>query len=201
MKKTKNITIDKQAKVSSGAIIYSNVCILGNSIIEEGVIIFSGSVIQNSKIGKNTIIKSSYIEDSEILENAVVGPFSHIRTQSKIGENSVIGNFVEVKNSIIGKGVKALHHSYIGDADVGDNTNIGCGVIFCNYNGKTKNRITIKNNCFIGSNSNLIAPLCIAEKTYIAAGSTLTKNTNEYDFVISRNRETIKPEFAKKYID
>ena len=201
MEKLVNVKIDANAKVSSEAIIYPNVCVLGESVIEEGAIIFSGSIITNSKIRKNATIKSSYIENSEVCELAEVGPFSHVREHSKIGECAVIGNFVEVKNSTIEKGVKAKHHSYIGDADVGQNTNIGCGVIFCNYNGKSKSRIKIENDCFIGSNSNLIAPLFIAEKTYISAGSTLTKNTNKYDFVISRNRETIKPEYAKKYID
>lgn len=201
MRKSKNIKIDKTAKVENGAIIYPNVLVIGNSVIESGAIIYSGSVISNSKIGKNAIIKSSYVEDSEVCSLASIGPFAHIRQNSKIGEESVVGNFVEIKNSRLGKNVKTLHHTYIGDAEIGDCTNIGCGVVFCNYNGKTKNKIIIENDCFIGSNSNLIAPLFIAEKTYITAGSTLTKNTNKYDFVISRNRETIKPEYAKKYFD
>ena len=196
-----NVRIDKQAKVSSKATLYPNVCVLGDSVVEDGVVIFPGSVITNSKIRKNATIKSSYIEDSEVCESAAVGPFSCIRANSKIGKCSVVGNFVEVKNSTLAKGVKAKHHSYIGDADVGENTNIGCGVIFCNYSGKLKSRIKIENDCFIGSNSNLIAPIFIAEKTYISAGSTLTQSTSKYDFVISRNRETIKPDYAKKYID
>ncbi len=201
MKKIKDINIDKLAKVSKTAIIYQNVLIIGKSIVEDNVVVYPGSVIDNSKVGKNSIVKSSYIENSEVCEKTIIGPFAHIRDNSNIGKNSSIGNFVEVKNSLIGENVKALHHSYIGDANIGDNTNIGCGVIFCNYNGKNKNKIVVKNNCFIGSNSNLIAPLFIDEKTYICAGTTLTQNTEKYDFVISRNRETIKPKYAKKYID
>ena len=194
-----NNQIIKTKNISKNAKIYPNVLILGNCIIEEGVEIYSGSVIVNSRIGKNSKIKSSYIEDSEVCESVCVGPFACVRQNSKILKGAIVGNFVEVKNSVLCENVKAKHHSYIGDAEIGKNSNIGCGVIFCNYNGIIKNKIIIGENCFIGSNSNLIAPLNIAENTYICAGTTLTKNTRKYDFVISRNRETIKSDYAHKY--
>ena len=186
-------------QISNTAKILNNVFI-ENSVICGGAIIYPNSVIINSFIGENAVVKSSYIEKSKVCENVEIGPFSHIKQNSVIGKNSTIGNFVEVKNSVIGENVKAKHHSYIGDAEVGKNTNIGCGVIFANYNGKIKSKIIIEKNCFIGCNSNLIAPLVVAENTYISAGTTLTKNTNSGDFVIGRSRETIKPNKGFDYL-
>ena len=108
-------------------------------------------------------------------------------------------NFVEVKNSIIGSGTKASHLAYIGDVDIGSNCNIGCGAIFVNYNGKTKNRSVIGNDCFIGSNVNVIAPVNIADSTYVCAGSTISIDTEPKDFVIARAREIVKHNYSDKY--
>ena len=126
--------------------------------------------------------------------------FDAIGSEAEIFEKAKIGNFVEIKNAKIGEGSKVSHLAYVGDADIGKNCNIGCGAIFVNYNGNTKNRSIVGDDCFIGSNCNIIAPVEIKKGSYICAGTTNTINTNEYDFVIGRSRETVKPERAKKYM-
>ena len=172
----------------------------GDVIIEDGACIKRNNTIINCVIGKDSVITDSFIEDSVVGKNVNVGPFSHIKAHSVIGDDSVIGNYVEVKNSVIGKNTKIKHLTYVGDATIGDNCNIGCGVIFVNYNGRKKQKITIGNNCFIGSNVNLIAPLNIADNCYICAGATVTNNLKKGDFVIGRVREIIKPDRAYDYL-
>ena len=158
------------------------------------------NVIENSLVEKGAEIISSHIFESTIGENSKVGPYAHIRPKCKIGKNCRIGNFVEIKNSAIGDNTKIAHLTYVGDARIGKNCNIGCGVVFANYNGKEKNKIIVGNNVFIGSNCNLIAPLIIPDNVYICAGTTVTRDLQEYDFVIGRCRETIKPNMAIRYL-
>lgn len=158
------------------------------------------NIVENSVIENNCEVVSSHIFDSIIDENTTIGPNAHLRAGSKIGKNCRIGNFVEIKNSEIGDNTKIAHLAYVGDAKIGKNCNIGCGVIFVNYNGKEKNKIVIGDNVFVGSNCNLIAPLNIPDNVYICAGTTVTKDLTEYDFVIGRSRETIKPNMAIKYL-
>ena len=158
------------------------------------------SVIQNSEIKKGVKIISSYIEESFVDEDSTIGPFAHLRPNCKIGKNCKIGNFCEIKNSTIGDNTKISHLAYVGDAIVGKNCNIGCGVIFVNYNGRSKNKIEIGDNVFVGSNCNLIAPLKIENNVYICAGTTVVQNLHDNDFVIGRSRETIKKNRAKNYL-
>lgn len=195
----KNVIISKEAEFGKNVIIYSGNIILGKTKIGDNTILGPNNYIKDSLIGENNSIKYSYIENSTIQDNCSIGPFSRLRPNSVIGNNCKIGNFVEIKNSNIQDFTKASHLSYIGDSDIGENCNIGCGAIFVNYNGITKSRSKIGNNVFIGSNVNVIAPVSIADDTYICAGTTITKDTNKYDFVIGRAKETIKPEYAKKY--
>lgn len=145
--------------------------------------------VENSIICENVEIYNSVIKDSVIKDGAVVGPFAHIRDGAVIGEGVRIGNFVEVKNSKIGKYTKVAHMSYIGDAEIGENCNIGAGVIFCNYNGFEKQKITLGDWVFVGSNSNLVAPVEIKDKAFIAAGTTITKNVDEEKNVVGRARQ------------
>ena len=194
------IFIDDSVKIGKGVIIYPNNIIRGNTVIEDNVIILSSNHIVDSHIGEGASIEFSHIEKSTIGKFTKIGPFARIRPNSIVGDNVKIGNFVEVKNATIGEGTKASHLSYIGDVDIGKNCNIGCGAIFVNYNGKTKARSEVGDGCFIGSNANIIAPVSIAEKCYICAGSTLTKNTRPGDFVIARTRETIKSQYAINYL-
>lgn len=195
-----NIYIDESVRVGKNVIIHPFNVIRGNTQIGDNTIIYPFNYIEDTKIGENCEISMSNLVQSEIGNNATIGPFARLRPNSKIGDRCKIGNFVEVKNSEIKDGTKASHLAYIGDASVGEDTNIGCGAIFVNYNGKIKNKIKVGKHCFIGSNVNLVAPLNVADKTYVCAGSTLTKDTNEGDFVIARERETIKSNKGKEYL-
>lgn len=196
----KSTYIEETVKIGKNVTIYPNNYILGNTEIGDNCTLLPFNIIRDSKICNNVKISFSQIEESEIKENVTIGPFAHLRPNAKIEPNCKIGNFVEVKNATLGNGTKASHLAYIGDAEIGNDCNIGCGAIFVNYNGRNKNKTKIGNNCFIGSNANLIAPINVSDNTYICAGSTLTVNTNENDFVIARSRETIKPNKAKDYL-
>jgi len=165
------------------------VALRGNTKIGKGVRIGRGSVIENSVVEEGAIIEPySIIRDSHIKGGATVGPFAHIRNHSVIGEGSHIGNFVEVKASEIGSYVNAKHLAYIGDAQIGDRTNIGAGVVFANYDGKQKHRSKVGQNAFIGSNSLIIAPITLGDYSYIAGGSVINKNIEEGDLAIARAR-------------
>lgn len=170
------------------------------NIIDKTSTIDKLSVITNSTIKDNVIVEQSYIQDSVVDSGTTIGPFARLRPNSYIGKNCKIGNFVEIKNSEIGDGTKISHLAYVGDAEVGKNCNIGCGVIFANYNGKIKQKIHIGDNVFIGSNCNLIAPLKIADNVYICAGTTVTQDLLEGDFVIGRVQPTVKHGRAKDYL-
>lgn len=196
----KSVRIDPSSKIGKGVVFHENVIVEGNCVIEDGVEIFGNTFIRSSTIGKNSKIVSSFIEESVIGQENSIGPFTRLRPHSKTGKRVKLGNFVEVKNSSLGDMTKAAHLAYIGDADVGESVNIGCGVIFVNYNGKTKNRIKVGDGAFIGSNCNLIAPLEIAKDSYICAGTTVTENTQPEDFVIGRMKPTVKEKRAKKYL-
>lgn len=157
------------------------------------------SQIYQSQIGDNTFVQNSQIESSEVGKKCEIGPFAHIRPDSKIADNCRIGNFVEIKKSEIGEGCKISHLSYVGDATLGHDVNVGCGVVFANYDGIKKHHTTIGNNAFIGCNCNLVAPLTIGDNAFIAAGSTVTKNLANGAFCIARERETIREGFKNLY--
>lgn len=158
------------------------------------------SKISSSNIQKKVKIESSFIENSFVDENTVIGPYAHLRPNCVIGKNCKIGNFCEIKNSTVGDGTKISHLAYVGDAVIGKNCNVGCGVIFANYNGSQKNKIIVGDNVFIGSNCNLIAPLTIESDVYICAGTTVTENLQSGDFVIGRARQEVKKGKAYKYL-
>jgi bifunctional UDP-N-acetylglucosamine pyrophosphorylase/glucosamine-1-phosphate N-acetyltransferase len=163
------------------------VALRGNTKIGKGVRIGRGSVIENSVVEEGAVIEPySIIRDSHIKGGAIVGPFAHLRNHSVIGEGSHIGNFVEVKASEIGSHVNAKHLAYIGDAQIGDRTNIGAGVVFANYDGKQKHRSKVGQNAFIGSNSLIIAPITLGDYSYIAGGSVINKKIEEGDLAIAR---------------
>lgn len=167
----------------------NNNIFFGTNKIAKTAKIFN-SVVENCEIGENAVIENSLIKNSKILQGATVGPFAHIRDNSEIGENVRIGNFVEIKNSTISAGTKIAHMSYVGDAVVGKNTNIGAGVVFCNYDGKQKHKTVIGDNVFVGSNVNLVAPLVVESNAFIASGSTITRPVKQFENVIARARQT-----------
>ena len=194
------VIISPEALIEPGTVIYQNTKLLGNTKIGNNSEIGPNSVISNSILGDNVIVNSSMIEDSKIGNRSNIGPFAHIRMNSNILENVRLGNFVEIKNSTIGNDTFASHLAYVGDTTCGHNVNFGCGTITVNFDGKNKYRTTIGDNVFIGCNSNLIAPINVASNTFIAAGTTVTDDLEEYDFAISRNRQLTKKLYAKRYI-
>lgn len=190
--KRKNVYIGKDVILGKNVKIENNVSIDGNSKICDGVTITSGSVLNDAVIGENCFIKHSVVSDSTVGKRCQIGPFSHIRPGCVFGDDVKIGSFVEVKASFVGNNTKIPHLSYVGDAEIGENVNVGCGVVFANYNGKVKQKSKIGNNVFIGCNVNIVAPVDIADNTYICAGTTVTKNTEVGDFVIGRVRQENK---------
>ena len=158
----------------------------------------TNTYLENAVIGNGVKVLSSTIRDSKIGDKTSVGPYSHIRNNCELGENVRVGNFVELKNTVYGEGSKTAHLSYLGDTTVGANTNIGCGTITVNYDGKNNYKTTIGSNTFIGCNSNLIAPLEIGDGAVIAAGSTVTKNVPADSLVIARAKQETKEGYAKK---
>ncbi|MDR7855664.1 bifunctional UDP-N-acetylglucosamine diphosphorylase/glucosamine-1-phosphate N-acetyltransferase GlmU [Tissierella sp.] len=184
-----NTYIEDNVKIGRDTVIYPGVTLEGNSVIGEDCIIRHNSRIINSTISNGVEIESSTIEESYIGDNTHIGPYAHLRPHSNIGKNVKIGNFVEVKNSTVKDETKAGHLAYIGDADIGHNVNIGCGVIFVNYNGKEKFRTMVGDHSFIGSNSNLVAPVKVNDWGYVAAGSTITKEVPEASLSIERSEQ------------
>jgi len=181
-----NTYIEDGVQIGRDTVIYPGVSLEGNTEIGEDCIIRNNSRIINSIIHNEVSIESSTIEDSIVGENTHIGPHAHLRPNSNIGKNVKIGNFVEVKNSTLKDNTKASHLSYIGDADVGYNVNIGCGVVFVNYNGREKFRTIVGDNAFIGSNANLVAPVNVEPWGFVAAGSTITKEVPEGALSIAR---------------
>ncbi len=155
------------------------------------------SLLLNCDIGNNSEVLKSVVKNSTVGNNSQIGVFAHLRPDSKILNNVKIGNFVETKNATIGNNTKASHLTYIGDATLGENINVGCGTIFCNYNGKIKQKTIVKNNVFIGSNANLVAPLIIEENSFIAAGSTITFDVPSNTLAIARSRQINKENYYK----
>ncbi|MHA6252907.1 bifunctional UDP-N-acetylglucosamine diphosphorylase/glucosamine-1-phosphate N-acetyltransferase GlmU [Oceanobacillus sp. CAU 1775] len=170
----------------------------GKTVIKEDSVIGPNSEIVNSQVGMGTTVKQSVVHDSEIGENVNVGPYAHIRPESVIGNHAKLGNFVEVKKSTLGEHSKVSHLSYIGDANVGRNVNVGCGTITVNYDGQNKHLTTIEDDAFIGCNSNLIAPVTIGKGAYVAAGSTINRDVPENALSIARARQANKEGYVEK---
>ena len=190
--------IDDGVKIGMDTVIYPGTIIEGSTEIGEECIIGPSSRITSTTIGDEVEIINTVIIESTIGDKTSVGPFAYIRPGNRIGRNVKVGDFVELKKSNIGDKTKIPHLSYIGDTTVGRNTNIACGVITVNYNGKEKNRTVIGDNAFVGCNVNLIAPVEVKDNSYIAAGSTITDEVPEYSLAIARERQVIKEDWVKK---
>ncbi len=191
-----NTCIDFDVKIAKNAKI-NRFCVLkGNTEIGENTLIFA-SDINDSKLGENIICNSSTLIGATVGDKTTIGPYAYLRQNCVIGENCRIGDFVEIKNSSIGGGSKVSHLAYVGDATIGEKVNVGCGVVFVNYDGKNKNRTTVGDGSFLGSNCNFVAPLSIGKNVFVAAGSTVTKNLLDNDFCIAREREYIKHDWKR----
>lgn len=188
----KEYQIADTIKIGEGTKIDKSVTFFGKCSIGKNCTIKANCVISDSNIGDNCQIENSIIEGSQIGSFCHIGPYSHIRPNCILEESVKVGSFAEIKNSHIGQGSKIPHLSYVGDATLGKNVNVGCGVVFANYNGQIKQRSVVGDNVFIGCNVNIVAPVKIANGTYICAGTTVTKDTEEGDFVIGRVRQENK---------
>ena len=188
--------IEAGVKIGRDTIIGANVELKGNTVIGEGCEIGQGSRLENAVLGNNVTVMSSVILDSEIGDGTNVGPFAYVRPNCKVGESVKVGDFVEIKNTNIDDGTKISHLTYIGDSDVGKNVNFGCGTVTCNYDGTKKYRSQIGDNVFVGCNTNLVSPVKVGDRSYIAAGSTITEDIPEGSLSIARSHQTNKEGWA-----
>jgi bifunctional UDP-N-acetylglucosamine pyrophosphorylase/glucosamine-1-phosphate N-acetyltransferase len=193
-----NTYIQSDVKIGRDTIIHPGTVIQGKTIIGENCTIGPNSEIKNCKIGDQSSVKQSTMEDSEAGEKVQIGPYAHIRPETILGDKVKIGNFVEIKKSTIEKNSKVNHLSYIGDAKIGREVNIGCGTITVNYDGKNKFVTTIEDNAFIGCNSNLVAPVTVGKGSFVAAGSTISKDVPSEALAVARAKQVNKEDYAKK---
>lgn len=193
-----NTYIGADVTIGMDTILKPGTILTGKTIIGENCLIGPNTEIIDSVVGHNTTIKQSVISSSEVGDHVAIGPFAHLRPLSVLSDDVKIGNFVEVKKSTFGKGSKASHLSYIGDAKIGEDVNLGCGSITVNYDGKNKYLTKVEDGAFVGCNSNLIAPVTVGKNAYIAAGSTITNDVPENSLAIARERQTIKHEYVNK---
>lgn len=190
--------IDINVEIGADTTILPNTILQGDTAIGEDCIIGPGSRLSNCKVGNGVEVANSVAIDSTIGDETHVGPFAYLRPGSLVGSNVKIGDFVEIKKSVIGDRTKISHLTYVGDAEIGKNVNIGCGVVVVNYDGKHKNKTVVGDNSFIGCNTNLVSPVVIHDNAYIAAGSTITEEVPENSLAIARERQVIKEDWVIK---
>lgn len=191
--------IDDGVVIGAETVIEPGVYLKGKTVIGENCLITANSQITDSIIEDDVTVKTSVVEESLLRKGSDVGPYAHLRPKAEIGEKAHVGNFVEVKKAVIGEGTKVGHLTYVGDAILGKDINVGCGVVFVNYDGKNKHQTTVGDHSFVGSSVNLIGPVNVAPNSMIAAGSTITKDIPEGAMGIARARQENKADFAKKF--
>ncbi len=194
-----NTYIGPDVKIASDVYLHPGTILKGETSIETGSEIGPHTEIKDCEIGEDTNIRFSVAADSRIGNRVNIGPYAHIRPASNVGNDTKIGNFVELKKTNLGDNSKVSHLSYIGDANVGERVNVGCGTITVNYDGKNKFLTTIEDDSFIGCNSNLIAPVTVGKGAYVAAGSTITKDVPDEALSIARSKQENKEGYAKKF--
>lgn len=188
---TNNTYVDADVVVGRDTVLYPGTILEGTTCIGEDCVIGPYVRMTNVKMGNGDHLQFTYAHDCEIKDGCEVGPFVHFRPNTVIGNRVKVGNYMEVKNSIVGDDTKLPHLSYIGDSDVGCGVNIGCGTITVNYDGKIKHRTTIGDHAFIGCNSNLVAPVTVGDYAYVGAGSTVTKNVPEKSLAVARAKQRV----------
>ena len=193
-----SVTIDDTVTIAPNAIIEPQTHLRGTTTIAAGSRIGPGSLIENSTIGENVTVLYSVVMDSTVKSNSTIGPYAHLRAAAVVGEGCRIGNFVELKNSDLGRGTNAAHLSYLGDATLGEEVNIGAGTITVNYDGRKKHRTIIGDRTKIGANNSLVAPLTIGSNSTTAAGSTIVENLPDSCLAIARARQVVKEDWQPK---
>ncbi len=195
---TDGIVIERNVEIGVGTHILQGSVLANGTVIGENCVIGPNCLLENVKVGNNT--KLNYVQgyDAVIDDNVKIGPFVHIRPNSHIKSGVKIGDFVEIKNSVIGENTAVAHLTYVGDSDVGARVNFGCGCVTVNYDGMNKNRTTIGDNCFIGCNTNLIAPVKLGKGAYTAAGTTVVKDVPDYALALDRGEFKLKDGYSLK---
>lgn len=197
---SKNVYIDSEVEIGYGTTIYPHAYLTGKTVIGQNCLIENGAIIKNAKLDDySQVLAYSSVEDSHLKTGACAGPYARLRPGTVLGEKSKIGNFVELKKAVLEKGVKVSHLSYVGDAFIGEESNIGCGFITCNYDGANKHVTKIGKNCFIGSDSQTVAPVEIGDDCFVASSSTITKNMPNGSFAISRGQQMTKEGMAHRF--
>ncbi|ELD8304812.1 bifunctional UDP-N-acetylglucosamine diphosphorylase/glucosamine-1-phosphate N-acetyltransferase GlmU [Listeria innocua] len=192
-----NTYIDIDVKIGQDTVIEPGVMLRGKTVIGDDCVVTSGSEIVSSVIGERVHVRNSSIFESKVGDDVQIGPYAHLRPESDIHNHVKIGNYVETKKAVVGEGTKLPHFIYMGDAEIGKNVNVGCGSIAVNYDGKNKAKTIIGDNVFVGCNSNLIAPVKVGDRAFIAAGSTITKDVPEDALGIARAKQDNKLGYAK----
>lgn len=190
--------IESDVIIGAGTTIYPGNLLQGDTRIDTGCTLYPNNRIQNAAVGQNTTVESSVMLNCSVGANTTVGPYAYLRPDSKVGDHCRIGDFVEVKNSTIDDGTKVSHLTYVGDSDLGKNINLGCGVVFVNYDGKVKNRSKVEDNAFIGCNCNLVAPVHVGENAYLAAGSTVVEDVPKDALFVARSRGVVKEDWVTR---
>jgi bifunctional UDP-N-acetylglucosamine pyrophosphorylase/glucosamine-1-phosphate N-acetyltransferase len=191
--------VEDTVTVSADVILYPGTILEGSTAVGSGTVIGPNSRLVNAVVGENCHIQYSVIMDSEIGPECNIGPFTYLRPGTKLGAHVKVGDFVEIKKTIVGNNSKIPHLSYLGDAVIGHNVNIGAGTITCNYDGKNKHCTEVKDGAFVGSNANLVAPVKVGTNAIIAAGSTITKDVPDGALGLARERQVNKDGWAGKF--
>ncbi len=191
------IIIAPDAAIGADTTILPGTIIKGGCVVGAGCVIGPNTVLDHCRVGNGSTVNASQISGSRVGDHVTIGPFTQIRPGCDIKDHAKVGDFVEVKNSVVGEKTSIAHLTYIGDSDVGSGVNFGCGVVTVNYDGKNKARTTIGDHAFVGCNSNLIAPVTVGDGAYIAAGTTVTDDVPPGDMAIGRARQTNKKGYAK----
>ena len=193
------VWVEDSVTVGKGTVLLPGTILRGNTVVGENCELGPNTMLTNTTVEDGARINTAQVEDSVIRRDCEIGPYTHIRPHCDVGPGSKIGAFVQLKNCNLGAGTKMAHLTYVGDADVGERVNFGCGTVTCNYDGNAKFRTTIGNDCFVGCNTNLVAPVTLADGVYTAAGSTVTRDVEADALVIARARQEVKPGWAAEH--
>ena len=192
------VYVDPRVTIGHGTFVLPGTILQGETVIGKDCQIGPNAMIRDCSVGDKTEVNASQMTESVVGSHTTVGPFAYLRPNSRVGDHVKVGDFVEVKNSVIGNGTKISHLTYVGDSDVGERVNFGCGTVTTNYDGHRKYRCTIGNDAFLGCNTNLVAPVTVGEGAYTAAGSTITKDVPADALALARAPQTVKEGWAAR---
>lgn len=191
-----SVYVEEDVVVGAGTLLLPGVILRGNTVVGENCRLGPNVMLTGCTVGDGTAINASQCEDSQIGKGCEIGPYTHIRPHCVVGEGSKIGAFVQLKNCNLGAGTKMAHLTYVGDSDVGEGCNFGCGTVTCNYDGFQKHRTTIGSHVFVGCNTNFVPPVSVGDGAFIAAATTVTEDVPADAMVIGRTRQAVKEGWA-----